>query len=206
MSKIKNQPEDKIQESEVNDIKLENNPAMQSIKEEEEDMEEAPVEEQKPEEEEETKENGTEQEEKINIESDGDKFDNQKVIKENEDVRGENESQDDTEEDKKTDKYNIDDFKLPLLIMANKSDALNSINDEKLLDYIHFTLRKLAAENHAFLISASAYQDKNIREFLELLYYSLLDKKDIKMKYLLPKFNVAGLFVPNGTDNIEKLK
>lgn len=39
---------------------------------------------------------------------------------------------------------NLDNFKLPILIIGNKSDVIDSINNENTLEYMAYILRKLA--------------------------------------------------------------
>jgi GTP-binding protein EngB required for normal cell division len=100
----------------------------------------------------------------------------------------------------------VDNYKLPILILANKSDYLDRINDEKLLKYIEYTLRKLAVENDAFLMSCSSHEDRNIDSLLDLLFYALLEKKEeVDSKKLEKSLVLNQLFLPLRTDTRETL-
>ena len=135
------------------------------------------------------------------------------VIEMNEEEEGEeDEDEEEDSEDKDDDEdeddvLDIDNFKIPLLLLANKSDCLDTVNDENLLNYIEFTLRKLAVENDAFLVCSSNFQERNIDNLLDLLFYSLLEKTDeINLKNLETNFILDKLFLPNGTDKLSDLE
>lgn len=117
------------------------------------------------------------------------------------------ENEENNEEDIEDEVLDIENFKIPLLILANKSDCLDTINDESLLNYIEFTLRRLAIENNAFLVCSSNFQERNIDNLLDLLFFSLLEKtKEINLKNLETNFILDKLFLPIGSDNLPDLK
>ena len=44
-----------------------------------------------------------------------------------------------------------------MMIIGNKSDVIDNISNEMVLDYISYILRKLATQNNSSLISVSSH-------------------------------------------------
>ena len=73
---------------------------------------------------------------------------------------------------------------MPIIILGNKSDVLDKINDEKQIDFISHELRQIAVESQNFLITASAHSNRNIEGMLNLFLYLLLGESKTDMEVL----------------------
>jgi hypothetical protein len=99
---------------------------------------------------------------------------------------------------------NVDSFLgLPLLIVANKADALASLSEED-SHYVQHSLRRLAVKYGASLIYTSAKQNVNLKTLYNYLGYIMLHNDTV-----LPKVDISRpneIFVPLGFDTIENLE
>ena len=93
-------------------------------------------------------------------------------------------------------------FGIPLLIIANKSDTLDNLREEKAIDHIQYTLRSMALKYGSTLIYSSSKLKSNINTTIDYLSYILLEKNSNKLKVQL---NNDNLFIPVGFDKNEIL-
>lgn len=93
-------------------------------------------------------------------------------------------------------------FGIPLLIIANKSDTLDNLKEEKAIDHIQYTLRSMALKYGSTLIYSSSKLKSNINTTIDYLSYILLEKNSNKIKVQL---NNDNLFIPVGFDKNEIL-
>lgn len=94
-------------------------------------------------------------------------------------------------------------LKIPLLILANKSDALDKLSEQKALDFVQYKLRTLAVRYGAGLIYVSPKLNQNVTTLVNYFSYTLLDHKNIKMEVELSN---EKLFVPFGFDQLDILQ
>jgi hypothetical protein len=97
-------------------------------------------------------------------------------------------------------------FGLPLVIVGNKSDTVESLNGETLKDYVDYTLRQINIENHGTLFTASAKNDWNLNLITQFLLSTLLDKTPDEHVDLKDNFNIMNMHIKSGSDSMEKLK
>ena len=93
-------------------------------------------------------------------------------------------------------------LKIPLLILANKSDALDKLTEQKALDFVQYKLRTLSVRYGAALMYVSSKLGQNVNTFINYLAYTMLDNKNIKLNVDLTNEN---LFVPFGFDQLDIL-
>lgn len=93
-------------------------------------------------------------------------------------------------------------IKIPLLILANKSDALDKLTEQKALDFVQYKLRTLAVRYGASLIYTSSKLNQNISTLVDYISYTTLNK-NIKLAVDLSN---EKLFVPFGFDQLDILK
>lgn len=103
-----------------------------------------------------------------------------------------------------TEEADLDKLYLPLIVIGNKCDSIDQINDELLIDYMASVMRRIAAQNNAFLVYLSSKQNINIKRLLCLLEYCLLNKENPDSS-LETSFGIKNLFIPPGTDSLSFL-
>lgn len=91
---------------------------------------------------------------------------------------------------------------LPLMIVANKSDALLNLSEAD-SNYVQFTLRSLAVKYGASLIFTSPKQNINLKTLYNYLAYIMLHNDTVLPKVDLLKAHEV--FIPMGFDNQEHL-
>lgn len=96
----------------------------------------------------------------------------------------------------------LENLQIPLMIIGNKSDLIDQINNEQLIDYMAYVLRKIATQHEAFLIYLSSKQGINLENFLSLLQFCILKKKLANEELLKPHFGIKNLVIPPGTDTL----
>jgi len=97
-------------------------------------------------------------------------------------------------------------FRIPLVIIGNKSDVVESLNSETLKDHIDYSLRQMNIENQSTLFTASAKNDWNLNLITQFLLSTLLDKAPDDHVELKENFNIMSMYVKSSNDSIEKLK
>ena len=94
-----------------------------------------------------------------------------------------------------------DEIDLPLLLVANKSDCLDNINDETLRDKIQYDLRDQALKNEALLISTSSHSNRNLDLLYKVLGGVLVNFNEQDDSVFEPKYNITNMFIPLGVDD-----
>lgn len=93
-------------------------------------------------------------------------------------------------------------LKIPLLIIGNKSDALDNLTEQKALDFVQYKLRTLAVRYGASLMYVSPKLNQNIDTLINYLSYTMLNQKNVKLAVELSN---EKLFVPFGFDQVDIL-
>ena len=93
-------------------------------------------------------------------------------------------------------------LKIPLLILANKSDALDKLTEQKALDFVQHKLRTLAVRYGASLMYVSPKLNQNIDTFVNYISYTMLNNKNVKLEVDLSN---EKLFVPFSFDQLDIL-
>jgi len=94
-------------------------------------------------------------------------------------------------------------IKIPLLILANKSDALDNLTEQKALDFVQYKLRTLAVRYGASLIYTSPKLSQNMTTLIDYISHTMLNNKNVKLDVDLSN---EKLFVPFGFDQLDILK
>ena len=99
-----------------------------------------------------------------------------------------------------------EDIDIPILLVGNKTDCLDNLNDESLRDHIQFVLRELAVKYNALLVTASSHKNRNLNLLYKLLGGILVDLKENDTTIYEPNYNVANMFIPLGADDLNQLE
>ena len=91
---------------------------------------------------------------------------------------------------------------LPLMIIANKSDAVQSLSLQG-YNYVQYTLRTLAVKYGASLIFTSSKQNGNLKNLYAYLSYIMLNNENVKLEADLKP---EKFFVPMSFDQQEDLE
>ena len=93
-------------------------------------------------------------------------------------------------------------MRIPLLILANKSDALDNLTEQKALDSVQYKLRTLAVKYGATLMYVSPKLGQNVDTFINYISCTMLDNKNVNLEVDLSN---EKLFVPFGFDQLNIL-
>jgi len=97
-------------------------------------------------------------------------------------------------------------FRMPLVIMGNKSDVVESQNNETLKDHMDYSMRQINIEKQATLFTASAKNDWNLNPITQFLLSTLLDKTPDEHVDLKENLNLTSMYIKSSSDSMEKLK
>ena len=97
-------------------------------------------------------------------------------------------------------------FNIPLVIIGNKSDVLESTSSEALKEHIEFVLREINIKNQSILFTSSMKNDWNINLLSQFLLYSLLDKQPEDSLDVRENLSLTNLYIKSTNDGEERLK
>lgn len=89
-----------------------------------------------------------------------------------------------------------------MIICAHKSDTLEALKDEKLIDHIQYNLRSLALKYGSSLVYTSVNPHSNILRLADYLSFITLEKENTNLDVRLDDL----LFIPAGYDQADILK
>ena len=99
-----------------------------------------------------------------------------------------------------------EDIEIPLLLVGNKTDCLDSLSDETLRDHIQYVLRELAVKHNALVLTTSSHKNRNLNLLYKLLGGILVDLKESDTSIYEPNYNIANMFIPLGADDQNQLE
>lgn len=88
-------------------------------------------------------------------------------------------------------------FGIPLMIVGNKSDALDSFNNIEAIETVQYTLRSLAMRYGASVIYTSPKMNSNVQTLTDYLAATMLGKNETS---LTPNLSSELLFIPSSFD------
>lgn len=109
---------------------------------------------------------------------------------------------DDHDEDVRNEQIELE---IPLLIIGNKTDTLDKINDEKLFEYMQYVLREAAVKHNAIAITTSGHADRNVQVLYKTIGNVMIDLKTDDLTIFEPSYNILKMFVPLGVDDMQQL-
>lgn len=93
-------------------------------------------------------------------------------------------------------------FGIPMIICAHKSDTIEALKDERLIDHIQYNLRSFALKYGSSLFYTSVTPHSNILRLADYLSFLTLGKENTNLEVRLDD----QLFIPAGYDQADILK
>ena len=94
-------------------------------------------------------------------------------------------------------------LEIPLIVIGNKSDVLDRLNDERMFEYLQYVLRGTAVRHGAVALTTSSLTDRNIQLLYKIIGSTLVDLREEDTTIFEPSNNVLKLFVPLGVDDMQ---